>query len=405
LGKACVALDKGCPRMTVDVALLYGYLEANGWDLVDDPARADLILAACCAVHEGAEKSGFDSLAHVQARRKEGSRLVVMGCLAGISQEQLSVLHPDADAIPPARTSRLDDLIGATVPLAEIPEVQDRAPYEARSRRSMGLAAEGMKHRLARRMLRSTGLRPAPDVKALTAHVPQAQRVCSLRVAWGCANECTYCAIRLAAGGLRSKPLDKVMAEFDAGLASGFRRFELIAGDVGCWGRDTPDSIVDLLASMFARSGEYKLIVDDFNPRWLLHHLDELVPLLAANTDRIESIMLPVQSGSADVLALMQRGYGRDELVSGLTRLRAAAEDLYIITHVLVGFPGEGDAEFDETRALLATVRFDRIDAYPYADRPNTAAGKLPGKVARDVIEARCDRLMAECPAVIADYK
>ena len=100
----------------------------------------------------------------------------------------------------------------------------------------------------------------------------------------------------------------------------------------------------------------------------------------------------------------MQRGYSAKNLVEGLTRLRAATQELRLVTHVLVGFPGEGEAEFDETRTLLGAVRFDRVDAYPYADRPHAPSGRLPGKVAQDVIEARCARLVAEFPTVVADY-
>jgi tRNA A37 methylthiotransferase MiaB len=400
---ACVVLDKGCPRMTVDVALLFGYLEANGWDLVEDVADADLVLAACCAVRASAEQSGFGCLERVDARRRKGSRLIALGCLAGIADERLAVAHPSAIAVPPADSKRLDDLLGAKVKLADIPEVQDRAPYEDRARLSAGRAADGSARRLTRRVLRQTGLRPA-HVAAEPSGTAAADRVCSLRIAWGCANECTYCAIRIAAGPLRSKPLDRILAEFDAGLAAKFTRFEVIAGDVGCWGQDLGLSIVDLLTGLFERSGEYRLIIDDFNPRWLLRHQDALVPLLAGHAGKVESVVLPVQSGSARVLELMGRGYSGEDLRAGLTRLRAAAPDLHLITHVLVGFPGEGEPEFDETRALLQAVHFDRVDAYPYADRPHALSGALPGKVPEAVIEDRCRRLQAEFATVVADY-
>ncbi len=403
MSTACVVLDKGCPRMTVDVALLFGYLEANGWDLVEDVADADLVLAACCAVHASAEQSGFGCLEHVDARRRKGSRLIALGCLAGIADERLAAAHPEAVAVPPVASGRLDDLLGARVQLADIPEVQDRAPYEDRARLSAGRAADSNARRLTRRVLRSTGLRPAP-VAAEPAGAAVAYRVCSLRIAWGCANECTYCAIRIAAGPLRSKPLETILTEFDAGLAAGFTRFEVIAGDVGCWGQDLGQSIADLLACMFERPGDFRLVIDDFNPRWLLRHQDPLVPLLAEHAGRIESVVLPVQSGSQRVLELMGRGYSSRELTAALRRLRAAAPGLCLITHVLVGFPGEGEPEFDETRALLRAVRFDRVDAYPYADRPHALSGDLPGKVRQAVIDDRCQRLEHEFPTVVADY-
>ena len=287
--------------------------------------------------------------------------------------------------------------------LAEIPEVSDRAPYERRARRSMGRAADGPTRRLMRRVLRSTGVRSAGANGALDKADSEA-RVCSLRIAWGCASDCAYCAIRVAAGPLRSKPIEAILAEFDAGLAEGFKRFEMIAGDVGCWGRDLGSDIAELLSRVFEREGDYRLIIDDLNPRWLILNQDALVPLLAANTGRIETLMLPVQSGSDAVLAAMRRGYSADELLDCLTRLRAAADGLHLVTHVLVGFPGEGEPEFEHTRALLRRVRFDRVDVYPYADRPHASAADLPGKVPEALVTARSASLESEFPVVVADY-
>jgi threonylcarbamoyladenosine tRNA methylthiotransferase CDKAL1 len=402
MGTACVTLDKACPRTTVDVALLFGYLTANEWEIVDDVADADLILMTSCAVHDGAEQSAFERLAQIEARRRASSRLIVLGCVAGISHERLSVVHPGAIAVPPARMGELDDLLGARVRLADIPEVRDRGPLENRARRSMGRAAEGRARRLVRRVLRSTGFRSAGADAAPDTGVPGA-RVCSLRIAWGCANDCTYCAIRTAAGPLRSKPIEAILAEFDGGLAAGFKRFEVIAGDVGCWGLDLDTDITVLLSRIFEREGDYKLIIDDFNPRWLVLNQDVLVPLLSANSRRIECLMLPVQSGSDLVLAAMQRGYSADELQACLMRLRDAA-DLHLVTHVLVGFPGEDEREFEKTRSLLSSVRFDRVDVYPYADRPHAPAAALPGKLLEATIAARCARLTSEFPALVADY-
>lgn len=405
VSRACITFDKGCPRVAVDVALLFEYFEANGWELVDDVEDADLILAAGCAVHQGAEDSGFAALAHIDARRKKGSRLVAIGCLPGICEERLRNTY-DALALPPVKAHLLDEIIGARVKLADMREVPDIAPYTDRARRSMGRAGDGPARRLARDVAHALGLDVLRRRLRLVADRRQSgsTRICSLRVAWGCAGECSYCAIRFAAGPLRSKPLDAILAEFDAGLGEGFTRFELIAGDVGCWGQDAGASVIDLFDGLFGSPNGFRLIIDDFNPRWLLRYKAALVPLLAANSGRIESILLPVQSGSLRILSLMRRGYSTADVVKGLAELRAAAPDLNMITHVLVGFPGETDADFDDTRNLLRAVRFDRIDAYPYADRPNTPAGQLPDKVPKKIIEARCSFLEAEFPTVVVLY-
>jgi len=392
--------------MAVDVALLFEYLETNGWKLVDHVEDADLILAATCGVHETAEESGFAALAHIDSRRKRGSRLVAIGCLAGICEERLVSTYPDVVVVPPSKSSRLDEIIGARVKLANIPEVRNRAPYIDRALRSMGRTTERPSRRLVRSVSHAFRIDAAHGRlrEAFAASRAGARGTCSLRVAWGCAGGCTYCAIRFATGELRSKPLDDVLAEFDAGLAEGFARFELIAGDVGCWGYDIGTSIVELLTGLFERAGAFRLTVDDFNPRWLIRYRETLVPLLAANSEKIESFVVPIQSGSDRVLEQMRRGYVSSEVEATLADLRAAAPRLKMITHVLVGFPGETDADFEDTCNLLTAVRFNRVDAYPYADRPNTLASLLPDKVPGEVIKARCALLKAEFPTVVAKY-
>ena len=401
---ACVTLDKGCPRMAVDVARFFAYLEMNGWTLVEEVDDADLIVAACCGVHQGAEDSGFATLAHIDRRRKPGSTLVATGCLPGICGERLRRTF-DVHLVPPAQVELLDDIIHAHVPLADIPEVQDRRPLVRRAEWSAGRASDGTARRVARTVLRSPGIGGLRKrVRPVGEDAGSGPPVCSLRVAWGCSGECTYCAIRFATGGLRSKPLPNVLAEFDAGLDEGFELFELIAGDVGGWGEDLGASVVELLDGLFRRTASYRLIIDDFNPRWLVQFRRELVALVASNSQRIHTLVLPVQSGSEKILSLMRRGYSTTEVAGALSELRRSAPDIQMITHVLVGFPGETESDFAATCDLLETVRFDRVDAYPYGARPHTAASQMPDSVNAEVIEARCARLGDRFPTVVADY-
>jgi tRNA-2-methylthio-N6-dimethylallyladenosine synthase len=100
----------------------------------------------------------------------------------------------------------------------------------------------------------------------------------------------------------------------------------------------------------------------------------------------------------------MRRGYSSEETRNALVELRERAPRLTLITHVLIGFPGESDADFNETLEILRAVRFDRVDAYLYSDRPNTSASLLPCKVARTVKEARCALLLAEFPTHVPSY-
>ena len=399
---ACITFDKGCPRMAVDVARLFTYLESNGWTLVEQVDDADLILAACCAVHQGAEDSGFVILSQIDKRRKAGSRLVVVGCLAAICEERLLDSF-DVQTAPPIRADSLDGIIGATVKLEQVPEVQDRDVFIREAEYSAGLAAQSPARSRARKIVRATRLKALSQL-VRNGSEADGTRVCSLRVAWGCASECTYCGIRYATGALRSKALPTILEELDAGLKEGFSLFEVIAGDVGCWGTDMGTTAVELFRGIFDRSGDFELIVDDFNPRYLVQNRAELIPLLAANTAHLRSIVLPVQSGSDRILTRMKREYAAFATTQALAELREAIPQVQLITHVLVGFPGETDADFAETCELLEAVRFDRVDAYPYAPRPHTAAADMDHQVPASVIDARCAQLCRQFTTVVADY-
>ena len=222
------------------------------------------------------------------------------------------------------------------------------------------------------------------------------ERVYSIRVAQGCLGECTYCAIKFAAGPRHSKPLRTLLAKFDAGLARGYTQFRLIAGDLGCYGQDIGTNVVDLLSAMMARSPGFQLTLLDFDLKWFIVYSDALVDLYVRHHAHVRSLLLPMQSGSERILQRMRRGHTTKDARRVLMALREACPDMTLESHVLVGFPGETERDFEDTKDLLRAVRFDRVHFYDYQDRPGTEASAMPEKVSRDVIEARSQRARRE---------
>ena len=208
--------------------------------------------------------------------------------------------------------------------------------------------------------------------------------------------ECTYCAIRFAAGPLRSKPLDKILEEFDAGLQNGYQEFKLIAGDLGAYGQDLGTNVAILLERLLRRKTDYRLTLLDMAPHWFVQYSAELTRLFAANQEKIRLLMLPIQSGNSAVLKRMCRPDIVSSLAPKLKALRSQIPTLALATHVLVGFPGESEQEFEDTLKLLRTVKFDRVDVYRYSDRPNTEATQLPGKVSEEIKKQRTLRILGE---------
>jgi tRNA A37 methylthiotransferase MiaB len=389
----CIAWGRGCPRAQADTARYADYFEANDWTHAASIEEADLVVMMTCGFSAEFEEASIQLIEVADRRRKPGSRLIIAGCLAAIDPERL---RDSFDALLVSREDgvAMDEVISAWVPIHDVADPNVLEPYV---RRAAGhFSAEERRPPMAPMRALVSRL---DDVRARLV----AQRgggslqteppTWSLRVAQGCLGECTFCAIRFSAGPLHSKPLAEVLVEFDHGLSEGFTEFRLIAGDLGSYGQDIGSSIVDLLDGLMQRPQDFRLTLLDFDPKWFIVYQEGLVDLLKRNRQRIARIEIPLQSGSDRVLERMRRGHTADDALRALLALRAACPDMVIDTHVLIGFPGETDEDFQQTLDFLAAVRFTRVADYDYEDRPRTVASAMPYKVPRNVVLARGTRL------------
>lgn len=399
----CVVFCNRCPRSQVETARLFSYFEANGSRISKSLARSDLVVVSACAVAEGVEQESLRGICIADRKRRRGSRLVVVGCVAGILEDRLREAF-GAIVVPPVRMSELDSIVDAAIPIATIRDPNDIAPHLRRAPGPFGRATRSRLHHVVVLARDALGAHRLPERRHTRgfASLEPTRDVHSVRVASGCLDECSFCAIRRAEGPLRSKPLARVMMEFNEGLALGRTEFMLIGTDVGAYGQDIGTNCVSLLESILGRPADFRLTILDSHPRWLVHFEDSLIPLLAANASRIRLLMIPVQSGSQRMLELMRRGHSAAELTHSLSALRTAAPGLALGTHVLVGFPGEGDRDFQDTLRLLDVVAFERVGIYRYSERPQTDAPGLPDKVPDDVKARRVSHLLKKLPNAAA---
>ena len=140
--------------------------------------------------------------------------------------------------------------------------------------------------------------------------------------------------------------------KFESILKLNHKYIVLTAGDVGAYGFDIGKTPVDLLAALFSFDQDFKLIIKDFNPRWLIKYRQEMMNLLSANVSRIDHIIIPIQSGSDRMLQLMERGYKATEAMEVLNEIREKIPDLKISSHIMVGFPGETDQDLPANTSL-----------------------------------------------------
>jgi len=384
---ACVVFVYGCPRSMMDASKFITYLRTNEWEVINDYQKADLILIGTCGFNSTSEEKSLNFLSIACNKKKRDARVIIFGCLAGINEEIINNNY-DALAISGKNINELDWLIGAKVKLSEIRDqnVIDQIVYNglnmfSRYDRAIVNTKMSIKH-FGKALFCALYSNPNP------LHT-QYNGVFNIRIAKGCNARCTYCAIKNAIGPLRSKPLAEILEEFNLAIREGYKNFRLVADDVGSYGQDNGSNIVDLLDQVFASQADFKLIWDDFHPTWLIKYCQDLFKIVSQNHQKFGYMGFPVQSGSDKILALMNRGYKAADVKECLLALRQALPEVNITSHMIVGFPGETQEDFNETLSFLKEINFKHFYAYRYCKRPNTEALLLPGKVSEITKYAR----------------
>ena len=355
-GKGLFLRSFGCQMNRYDSDRLAELLHEEGYELVADERQADLVVINTCTVREKAEQKAFSYLGRLKAvkRRQPEVVIAVVGCLA--QQNGASLL----DKVPHL------DLVVGTHGLAQVP-------------RMLGRLAETGKRQCFVDFTHDFGDR------ADGARRPESPGVSSyVTIMRGCDNHCTYCIVPRVRGRECSRTVREIVGEVECLVASGVKEVVLLGQNVNSFGKGlsgSPD-FATLLYEVAKVPGVVRIRFTTSHPKDLSPALmgcfAELVPLCP-------HIHLPVQSGSDRILARMHRGYASVHFLRLVAELRRIRPDVAISSDVIVGFPGETEADFRETMALLETVRFDALFSFMYSDRPGTAARRLPGKVPEDV--------------------
>ncbi|MFC2168469.1 radical SAM protein [Acidobacteriota bacterium] len=386
---ACVAFGYGCSRSRADVVQLYPYLQQNGWRVSNVIKEADLVLVACCGYKNEIERRSLKLISHAFRHLKKGAKLVVIGCLAGTSPQKLKekfgcIIVPGKDIV------MLDQIIDAKVSITEIRDIIDHTPliqqaWQTFSPRTRLKTVQFWK-RIPERSSYWNHLKIWIRSRLKPSHKDP---LYFLRIAKGCMDECSYCAIRFGSGTLVSKQMENIIEEFHEGLTKGYARFKLVAGDIGAYGQDIGTNIVALFRQLLKQEGNYRFQMNDFNMHYFVKYREELLDIIAEHEDRFENISIPIQSGSDNVLRAMKRRYRASDSLEIIQRFKQVAPNVRLSTHILVGFPGETEEDHIQTMDFLKATRFDEILFYIYDDRPGTEASAMSGKVSPSVARKR----------------
>jgi len=353
----------GCPKNLIDSERALAKLTAAGCILTDDVTQARTIVINTCGFIRDAIEESTEVIEQALALRRDGScrRVVVVGCLSQrFGPEELEVLRR-ADALfgvldDPTARALTDYLLNETAPV----DVQRAEPV---------------------------ALEPFTRLRLTPTHFAY------LRIATGCANRCRYCVIPDIRGPLHSRPVEELVAEARHLAADGAVELCLVAEDITSYGRDLggDTQLPDLIRALAA--------IDELQWIRLLythpaHFSDALIETLAAEPKVCRYLDLPIQHASDPILAAMGRGTTQEGLRQLIDRLRQALPGLFLRTSVIVGFPGEGEAEFAELLDFLKEVRFERLGAFAYSREQGTPAYSLPRQVGEEEGERRRMRVM-----------
>ncbi|MBR6413914.1 MAG: tRNA (N6-isopentenyl adenosine(37)-C2)-methylthiotransferase MiaB [Oscillospiraceae bacterium] len=367
-GKTPVAYVEtyGCQQNEADSEQLRGLLQRCGYGFTDTAEGADLILVNTCAIREHAAQRVFGNvgaLVHTK-RRHPGQKIFVCGCMMGQPEisERMKNSYPHVDGIfsPHHLWQFPEHLYRVLIRHKKAWAVEDSA----------GAIAEGL-----------------PTVRTN-------KRKAWVSIMYGCNNFCTYCIVPYVRGRERSRLPEDILNECRALIAGGYRELTLLGQNVNSYGKDLGlgTDFADLLGQIAELDGDFVLRFMTSHPRDASH---KLFDVMASHEKIAKQFHLPFQSGNDRILKEMNRHYNRAQYLELIAYGRSLMPDIVFTSDVIVGFPGETEAEFEDTVSLIEQVRFDALFTFIYSPRPGTPAAKMPDPTTKEEKNRRFDRLVA----------
>jgi ribosomal protein S12 methylthiotransferase RimO len=369
----------GCARNEVDSEELAGRLAGDGYLLVEDAEDADAVLVNTCGFIETAKKDSVDA---ILAATDSGAEVIAVGCMAERYGAEL------AGALPEATVLGFDDYAAIGDRLDDVLTGRPLVPHTPRDRRTL----------LPISPVQRTAAVAAPDARAIPGHDwLRRKRLASgpsaaLKIASGCDRRCSFCAIPAFRGAFVSRPAGEVLGEAQWLASQGVTEIVLVSENSTSYGKDAGDLrlLEKLLPQLAAVEGIARVRVAYLQPAELRPGLLEVI----ATTPGIAPYFdLSFQHSSPTLLRRMRRFGGTEDFLGIIDRARALAPGAGFRTNVILGFPGETEADVAELERFLIAGRLDAVGVFGYSDEEGTEALGLPGKLDQDEIDARVRRI------------
>ncbi len=373
MNKKVGIVSLGCAKNQVDAEMLLFTLRGRGYTIVDDPAKADAVIVNTCGFIDSAKQESIDEIIELGNLKREGKiqAIIVTGCLAERYQDEITKQLYEIDAAVG---------IGANEQIADVVE--------------QVLGGNGT-------------LELFPDKLDLPL---EGGRVLStpfytayLKIAEGCDNKCTFCAIPMIRGKFRSRKIENLIEEAKGLAADGVRELNIIAQDTTRYGEDLygKPSLDKLLTELCKIDGLHWIRVLYCYPDSIT---DALIDVMAREEKIVNYIDLPLQHCNSEILRKMHRRGDRESLTELLNKMREKIPNVIFRSTFITGFPGETEEQFEELAEFAKEMNFQRLGCFAYSQEEGTPAAKMPDQLDDDVKQQRADIIMEHQQQVMAEY-
>ncbi len=407
----------GCQMNKYDSGVMAVCLRKDGYALTGSEEDADVILLNTCSVREHAERRVYGIIGQLKTLKSSNPDLVlgICGCMAQKEGQRLVNKFPQLDLV--CGTHRFHEIahlvrqaIENEEPVIDIREGGDGVECDTDLiDRRLKPAATGDGAKQALPLQRSGLINQAPTEEIGVVNVPRSRLTSTLShqergllrngvCAWvsvmrGCDSFCSYCVVPYLRGRERSRPSSLILKEVEQLAEGGIKEVTLLGQNIVAYGKGLDEGInfAELLEKVNEVGGILRIRFLTSHPRDVGDNLVKGI----GNLDKVcENLHLPLQAGSDKILNLMNRGYTRDYYMRLVDKVRSLMPDAGITTDIIVGFPGETDEDFKETRQMMEEIEFDAAFIYKYSHRPGTAATSMDGQVEDKVKQERLEELL-----------
>ncbi len=379
--QACV-VNMGCQMNARDSEKLRGILEQAGYqESVSEDA--DFVIYNTCTVRENANNKVYGRLGVLNGYQKKNPRMKIALC--GCMMQEQAVVEKIRHSYP------FVNLIFGTHNIYKFAELLCTVLEMEDS--------EGVRKRENRMVIDIWN-----DTDRIVEALP-AQRKYSFKsgvnIMFGCNNFCSYCIVPYVRGRERSRAPEEILKEIEALARDGVKEIMLLGQNVNSYGKnlETPVTFAQLLKEVEKTEGIERIRFMTSHPKDLS---DELIEVMRQSSKICRHLHLPLQSGSTDILKKMNRRYTKEQYLSLVDKLRQAMPDIAVTTDIIVGFPGETEADFEETMDVVRKVQYDSAFTFIYSKRTGTPAASMGEQVPEEIVKRRFDRLLKEVQEIAA---